>query len=290
MRNTLTSLLLILGLGISWCQETKQWENLGANFSLEGALVMLKKANSIKQFERIINDQKNNVNNLDLNDDGEIDYITVVDLKNEDTHVLVLSTFLNETEKQDIATISIEKTGEAKVYLQIEGDTNLYASNTIIEPTEEKETIKEDHGGPNTPELVIQTMAVNVWSWPSIHYIYAPKYILWVSPYRWNYRPNWWRPWRPFAMNLFFVKCAPHRLWFHSVDTRRLVSAKKTYSSVRHTSNLVVQTKRGVTVARETMLGTRIKKSPIKRIRINNTPVKRGILNNIRIKGNRRRY
>lgn len=289
MKNILSFLVLILSLGTAWCQESVQPEFLGENFSLEGALAMLKKANTPKQFERVLNDRQNHVNNLDLNADGEIDYVTVEDLKNEDTHVLVLSTLLNETEKQDIATISIEKTGESAVYLQIEGDPDLYAANTIIEPTEEKETIKDDGRGPNTPNIVIQSMAVNVWSWPCIHYLYSPKYILWVSPYRWNFRPNWWRPWRPIAFKLFFVKCAPHRMWFHAVGTRRTVAAKKTYTSMRRTSNLVVHTKRGVTIVKETMRGTGIKNFPSKRVRIPNAPIKRGVINGVRIKGNRRR-
>jgi hypothetical protein len=289
MKNTLSILVLLLGLGTVWCQESNQTPFLGENFSLEGALAMLKKANSLKQFERLINDRKNNVTNLDLNADGEIDYITVEDLKNEDTHVLVLSTLLNETEKQDVATISIEKTGESEVYLQIEGDAELYAANTIVEPTEEKETLQDAKGGPNTSNIIIQTMAVNVWSWPCIHYMYSPKYVIWVSPYRWNFRPNWWRPWRPFAFNVFFVKCAPHRLWFHSVGTRRMISAKKTYASIRHTSALVVRTKKGVTIAREITRGTRIKNIPNKRVRLNNTPIYRGLSNGVRSNGNRRR-
>lgn len=290
MKNTLSFLILLLGLGTAWSQESAQTEYIGENFSLEGALAMLRKANSLKQFERVINDRKNNVNNLDLNDDGEIDYISVEDLKNGDTHVLVLSTFLNDTEKQDIATISIEKTGESAVYLQIEGDADLYTTNTIIEPTEEKETFKDDGGGPNTPSIIIQSMSVNVWSWPCIHYLYSPKYTLWVSPYRWNFRPNWWKPWKPFTFKLFILKCAPHRLWFHTVGIRRNVAAKKTYNSLRHTSNLVIHTKRGVTIAREPMRGTKIKNStPIKRVRIHNSPIKKGVINGIRIKGNSRK-
>jgi len=122
---------------------------------------------------------KNNVNNLGLNDDGEIDYISVDDIKNGNTHIIVLSTYLLETEKQDIATISIEKTGEEQAFLQIEGDSNLYAKNTIIEPIEEKETLKDaKDGGPTTPIIEVQSLIVNAWFWPCVSYIYAPHYVI----------------------------------------------------------------------------------------------------------------
>ena len=53
----------------------------GDNFSLQGAMDLFSKATSPEDFEKAINDEKNNVNNLDLNGDGEIDYIKVIDKK-----------------------------------------------------------------------------------------------------------------------------------------------------------------------------------------------------------------
>jgi hypothetical protein len=289
MKNILFLIILTFGFTTSWCQEIKQNEFAGDNFSLEGTLAMLKKATTIKQFERIINDKKNNVNNLDLNGDGEIDYVNVEDIESENTHVLVLSTFVTEQEKQDIATISIEKTADSEAYIQIEGDTDLYAANTLIEPTEEKQTLKSDKGGPNTPSIIIQTLRVNVWSWPSIQYIYANKYIVWVSPYRWNFKPNWWRPWHPFGYNLFFVKCAPHRMLYHSVGTRRIVSAKKLYVPLRRSTTLVVHNNRALTTVHQTIRGAKIKNTPIRRTTLRYSPIKGGLIRGVRLNGRGRR-
>ena len=289
MKNILTLLFIVFGMTSIWSQEEKCPEYTGDNFSLEGALAMFKKANSLKNFERIINDKKNNVNNLDLNDDGDIDFVNVEDIKNGNTHVIVLSTFLNETEKQDIATIAIEKTGEAEAVIQIEGDNDLYAENTIIEPTEEKKILKDSNGGPNTPVIEVQTLFVNVWLWPCVHYIYAPKYVVWVSPYRWNYRPNWWRPWHPFVYNIFYVRCSPHRLLYHSVGTRRIFSAKTVYTPVRHSSSLVIHNKRGTTVFKEKARGLKVKNVPLKRIPTRNAPIRKGVVRGVRIKGSMRR-
>ena len=74
-------------------------ENSGDNFSLEGALALFKKASSLEEFEKMLNEEGNNVNNLDLNGDGEIDYILVNAMKEGDTHAIVLSTYLNEKEQ-----------------------------------------------------------------------------------------------------------------------------------------------------------------------------------------------
>jgi len=46
----------------------------GDNFSLAGALELFKNATSLESFEKMINEESNKVNNLDLNGDGEIDY------------------------------------------------------------------------------------------------------------------------------------------------------------------------------------------------------------------------
>lgn len=51
----------------------------GDNFSLQGALQLFQNASSPEDFEKQLNTESNHVNNLDLNGDGDIDYIRVVD-------------------------------------------------------------------------------------------------------------------------------------------------------------------------------------------------------------------
>ena len=80
-------LLLILGITTSFAQDDDKNdlpEYTGENFSLEGALALFKQANSLEEFEKSINEENNNVNNLDLNNDGEIDYIVVQDIQEKD--------------------------------------------------------------------------------------------------------------------------------------------------------------------------------------------------------------
>lgn len=58
----------------------------------------------------MINSEDNHVNNLDLNADGDIDYIKVIDKSDGDVHAFVLQVIVSETENQDIAVIEMEKT------------------------------------------------------------------------------------------------------------------------------------------------------------------------------------
>lgn len=207
----------------------------GDHFSLEGALALLKRAESPEAFEKLLNSEDTYVNNLDLNEDGDIDYIRVVDHGEEDAHVLVLQAIISKDESQDIAVIEIEKTGESEAILQIIGDEDLFGEEVIVEPFEEESAGK---GGPyETWESV--RLIVNVWLWPSVRYIYRPGYEIWVSPWRWMHYPTWWRPWRVHTFR-WMVGVRPHyHLHFHPVHIHRVSKAHRIYAPRRTTSIIV---------------------------------------------------
>jgi biopolymer transport protein ExbD len=91
MKKYFAALLVVMGTTAASSQNNDGPEFSGENFSLEGAIALLKKANTLEQFEEAINNEKNDVNNLDLNNDGNTDYITVEDIMEEDKHVIVLT-------------------------------------------------------------------------------------------------------------------------------------------------------------------------------------------------------
>ena len=196
----------------------------GDNFSLEGALEMFKKAKSPEEFEKLINSEDNKVNNLDLNGDGEIDYIRVIDKREGEAHAFILQDVVSETESQDIAVIEVEKTGGSDAVLQIVGDEDIYGEETIIEPSDEKQVKSTT------------TVVVNVWSWPAVRYVYAPSYVVWVSPWGWRARPLWWRPWRPIHWHAFYPYRAPYRHHYVVVHQHRVVHAHRVYTPIRTTS------------------------------------------------------
>lgn len=255
MKKSFVLLFVILGIATGYSQEDDRPENTGDNFSLEGALALFKKSNSLEEFEQFLNEENNNVNNLDLNDDGTIDYITVEDIQDGDAHAIVLTTAINETEKQDIAIIGLEKIGTENAVLQIEGDKDLFAENTIVEPLENTEFTTKSNNT-SVDESKTSQVAVNVWVWPSVRYIYGPRYVLWHSPWRWGFYPKWWKPWRPYGYTKFYRNCAPHRVYYHRVATRRVLVANRIYAPRRHTSTLVIHNRRGTTIVRKNNRGT----------------------------------
>lgn len=213
----------------------------GDHFSLEGAMDLFKKAESLEDFEKMLNTEDNHVNNLDLNEDGKIDYIRVIDQMDGDVHAIVLQAPVSENESQDVAVIELEKTGSENAVLQIVGDEDLYGEQTIAEPFEE-ETVKQtgNHGpAVNAPTVAV---VVNVWGWPCVRFVYRPAYVAYVSPWRWALYPGWWRPWRPHPWGWFHVRVAPYRVHYHVVTTHRVVRAHRVYAP-RRTHSTVVHTR-----------------------------------------------
>lgn len=210
----------------------------GDHFSLEGALEMFKKAGSPEEFEKLVNTEDNKVNNLDLNGDGDIDYIKVIDKKDGDAHAFILQASVSETENQDIAVIELEKKGNDDAVLQIVGDEDIYGESKIVEPTEVSNTVQ-----PTTTSNV----AVNVWAWPAVRYAYAPSYTAWVSPWGWRARPLWWHPWRPLRWHTFYPYRAPYRHRYIVAYNYRAVYAHRVYVPVRTTS-VVVNTRHRASV------------------------------------------
>lgn len=243
----LAFLAFLFSFHILQAQDVASSELPGEDFSLEGALELFKKADSLEAFEKMLNEENSNVNNLDLNDDGEIDYVRVIDNMDNDVHAIVLQVPVSGDESQDIAVIEIEKTGKDEAVLQIIGDEDVYGEETIVEPfdTEAKESGK--HG----PHITVERLVVNVWGWPAVRFVYAPGYRAWASPWRWRAYPTYWHPWRPRTYAAWHPLVVVHRPHYHVVTTHRVVRAHAVYAPHRvgsktvHTKTTVVKTKKG---------------------------------------------
>jgi len=168
----------------------------GDDFSLDGALELFQKATSVEQWEQWLNDQNQHVNNLDLNQDGEVDYIKVTDQSLGNDHALVLQVPISESESQDIAVIELSKVNSDSAVIQIIGDEDLYGEEMVIEPSIEYEQEFKKIKGPALESYRIYKRCINVWMWPCVQFIYRPIYQPWVSPYYWHHYPPYWKPWK----------------------------------------------------------------------------------------------
>lgn len=246
MKLTYTAAVLLSGLMLGTAAKAQEQDSTGLpgdNFSLEGALELFKKASSPEAFEKSLNTEDNKVNNLDLNGDGNTDYIRVINKREGNTQVFVLQAVVSQSESQDVAVIELEKTGDATAVIQIVGDEDIYGEETIVEPSDNNTQAFNDapmnrYGTYNGPAAGMEAngIIVNVWAWPAVRFVYAPAYTMWVSPFGWRAYPVWYRPWRPLAWTVY----RPYRYHYHPhyvvVHTHRVAAAPRIYRPARVTS------------------------------------------------------
>jgi hypothetical protein len=221
--------LVVFGWMTSFGQAVEP-EVPGDNFSLEGALELFKQSSSPEAFEKLLNSPDSKVNNLDLNGDGYIDYIRVQDRNEGNVHAFIIQAVISERELQDVAVITLEKLANGKAVLQIIGDEDIYGTETIIEPTQEVRT----YAGSQSSRSV-----VNVWTWPSVQYVYSPYYAGWASPWGWYSRPIWWHAWRPVTYVHYYPIWRPYYRHYSVCYSPRVVYARNLYRPYRSTSIIV---------------------------------------------------
>jgi hypothetical protein len=198
----------------------------GDYFSLEGAIELFKESRSINNFERRLNDEDSWVNNLDLNYDGDIDYIRVEHRNQGDFHAIVLQAILGRRDVQDVAVIEIERTGRRTAVLQIIGDADLYGEEVIAEPY-------NSAGYSARGDYDFSRGYVNVYHWRAVQRIFDRSYVAYVSPYRWNYYPTYWSPWHQHGWSVYHPRRVRYYNHCHIVYVHRVIHVHNFYRPFR---------------------------------------------------------
>ncbi len=190
----------------------------GDNLNLYAVMDLFRNSKTLEGFERSLNDPKSRINNLDLNRDNFVDYITVSDYIDRKVHTIVLRAVLGRKEYQDVAVFTVQKLRRNKVIIQLIGDEALYGRNYIIEPVYSKKFRHGYYGDPMYADNVsiINNYYYDVFEWPVIVYIYRPHYHGWYSTWYWGYYPAYWDPWRPSYWDYYY---GYHSCWNHHYDT-----------------------------------------------------------------------
>ena len=130
---------------------------------------------SVREFEEILNSSRYMINNLDLNRDGWIDYLRVIETSRGYYHTLLIQACLAPSVFQDVATLIAERRADA-LYVEVVGDRYLYGYNYIVRPVFFKR--------------------------PPMYDIYGhPRYTAWVSPYYYGYFPSYYTQPKPIYLN-----------------------------------------------------------------------------------------
>jgi hypothetical protein len=208
MKNLVAFIIIIAcmlsGLDARAQAEEEKLDLPGDNLNLYAVLKLFQESETLEGFERKLNDEDTEVNNLDLDGDNNIDYIRVLDDVDGNLHTITLKVAVSDREDQDVAVFFVEKKDDGQVLIQLIGDEDLYGKDYIIEPNSLSDNGETPNPGYNAnrerrdePVEVRNNNTYVIASWPLVRYIYVPNYVIWHSPWRWQYYPNYWRPWRP---------------------------------------------------------------------------------------------
>jgi len=187
-----------------------QSNDISYNLDLQAVASIFGESRDLQEFEMRLNDYDAQISNLDLNNDGEVDYLRVIESSENNVHLVVIQAVLDRDVYQDVASIVVDRSRSQKTYVQVIGDPYLYGNNYIIEP------------------MYVST--------PSIFsFFFGNTYSSWSSPYYWGYYPRYYHNRRPFEVNLYMSHIDRHINHNHSYyysDRRRSSYYESMHSSI----------------------------------------------------------
>jgi hypothetical protein len=184
MKTKLTSLLVVLFISTISCTAQRtitveaQNSDISNNLDLQAVASTFGESKDLEDFERRLNDYDSQISNLDLNNDGEVDYLRVIENMENNVHVVVVQAVLDRDVFQDVATIVVEKRDNRRTMVQVIGDPYIYGNDYIIEP------------------VYVYTPSIFSFFW-------GYNYHSWYSPYYYGYYPRYYHNRHPYEMNFY---------------------------------------------------------------------------------------
>ena len=160
--------------------------DISEDLDLKTVATLFGQAKDLEQFEQMLNNPDSAFSNLDLNGDGNVDYLRVIETADQNRHLIVIQAVLAKDIYQDVASIFVEKDANNQVTVQVIGDEYIYGADYIIEP------------------VYIYRPVIYDWFW-------GPSWVCWHSPFYWDYWPTWWHPYHCIAHHLYW----DHIYWHH---------------------------------------------------------------------------
>ncbi len=145
----------------------------GQGLDLQALIGLTKQAKDAESLERLLN-QPGSINNLDLDEDGQVDYIRVQEYGGGNTKNFSFVALLRDGQEQEVANLVIEQMpGQPEATVQVQGHPAVYGPNVYYSAV-----------------LPIATVLFLAWA-------LAPRPALYVSPYGFGAFPAYYRPYAP---------------------------------------------------------------------------------------------
>ena len=145
------------------------------SLDLNAVAAAFAESRSVREFEELLNSSRYMINNLDLNHDGWIDYLRVIETYRGFYHTMLIQACLGYGVFQDVATLIAERRSNA-LYVEVVGDRYLYGYNYIVRPVFVKRPPLWDVFG-------------------------RSAYAAWSSPYYYDYYPSYYTRPKPVYLN-----------------------------------------------------------------------------------------
>ena len=168
---------------------TGEIESAEEGLDLQAVTALAKKAKNAEDLERLLN-QPDSINNLDLDEDGKVDYISVTEYKDstKTTKGFSLSVDLGGGNIQEVATIMLERDGakDPTVDVAVNGNEEIYGTD-------------DSYGGS--------------WDYADSSfssYAYG-NHSYYSSPYHYGYYPSYYSPFAVTATSGYRTRMQPYR-------------------------------------------------------------------------------
>ncbi|MBN2263655.1 MAG: hypothetical protein JW735_12115 [Prolixibacteraceae bacterium] len=152
--------------------------DISDNLDLKAVAYLFGESKNLEFFERKLNDPELNISNLDLNFDGYIDYLRVVEVGKNNYYVVTIQAVLGENIYQDVATIDVEVRNRRTLKVQVVGNQYLYGRNYVIQP-------------------------VYAFRPVIIDFYVRPRRYVWASPWYWGYYPSYYYYRQPRSVHVY---------------------------------------------------------------------------------------
>ncbi len=233
-----SSLLLFFIITAAWGQkftvEAVSNETADA-LDIEAVADLFAETESLEAFELALNDTDKGINNLDLDDDGYVDYLVVNEEVNDNTHLVVIQALLGENEIQDVAVIEIEQTGENEYNMYVQGDETLYG-----------------------PDFYYIPATTHIYTWPIVIRLYRPAYKPYRTVYYYGHYHPTWHARKPVPAKAYHMKTAKIKRHVFVRHNAKVIHTNKIKREVKRSER--VKTRK--TVRAEKPVKTRTKSTP----------------------------
>lgn len=181
--------VILISAGQSFAQRVSISRTYQTDFSyqldLQAVASAFSDSRDLEEFERKLNDPYLQISNLDLNRDGYIDYLRVIDSYRGYSHLITIQAVLGRDFYQDVVNIDVERGVRGQIMVQVVGDSYFYGPNYIINP------------------IYVRPPVIFSFFWGNY---YRP----WVSPYYYGYYPNYYRPMHTCNLTQYQRRMASH--------------------------------------------------------------------------------